>query len=375
MLVAHPSAQLYGSDRILLESVSAMVSRGWRVVVTVPAAGPLVAELEACGARVVLCRSPVIRKQALAPRGMARLVWDALRSVGPSCRLIVGSQADGIYVNTLTIPTWLVLGRLLGRPVTCHVHEAEGSASALIRRLIALPLVFASRIIVNSAFSLEVLTGAIPLLAQRATVVYNGVRGPAEPQPARAELTGQVRMLFIGRLSPRKGPQVAIDATAQLRARGVDARLDLLGDVFEGYEWFEAELRATVARCGLDGAVRFLGFEPDVWPAIANADLVLVPSVADEPFGNTAVEAVLGARPLVVSATSGLREAAAGFSSAVLVEPDRPDQIADAVEEVVADWDDYRRAAWSDSALAHDRYSVARYREQLIELLSHPSLG
>jgi glycosyltransferase involved in cell wall biosynthesis len=369
ILVAHPSADLYGSDRVLLESVDGMVADGWQVVVTLPSPGPLVAELTSRGARVELCPAPVLRKSALRPREFGRFVLELAACVIPECRLILRSGADAVYVNTITIPTWLVLGRLLRRRVVCHVHEAEGSAAKPIRLLISLPLLFAQQLIVNSHFSLDVLISALPLLGRRATVVYNGVPGPETSSPARRELTDPVRILFLGRLSPRKGPQVAIAALQQLHARGVRARLDLLGAVFGGYEWFEAELREAVAAAGLDAFVHFVGFDPDVWPHIAAADLVVVPSVVDEPFGNTAVEAVLGARPLVASATSGLTEAAAGYASAQLVPPDRPDRLADAVARVIADWDAFRTAAQTDARLARERHSVLRYQHEVAQVL------
>jgi glycosyltransferase involved in cell wall biosynthesis len=370
VLVAHPSAELYGSDRVLLESVQALVGAGWRVVVTVPAPGPLVPELEARGATVVRCPTPVLRKSALTARGFGGFLADVLRSLGPATRLVWRHGTDGVYVNTVTIPLWLLLGRLLGRRVTGHVHEAEASASRLLRTLIALPLLLASRVVVNSTFSLEVLTAAVPGLRGRSTVVYNGVLGPAQVVPARARLASPVVVLFLGRLSPRKGPQVAVAAARLLSERGVEVRLDLLGAVYAGYEWFEAELHAAVRAAALECRVRFLGFDADVWPHLGEADVVVVPSVVDEPFGNTAVEAVLAGRPLVASATSGLLEAAAGYAGVQSVTPDRPDLLADAVQRVVADWDRYRELADRDRSLAQERHSVRRYRQQIVRIVS-----
>lgn len=370
ILVAHPSAELYGSDRVLLESVAGLVADGWRVVATVPQNGPLVGELRDRGAEVELVPVPVLRKSALKPAGLARFALQCAASTVPSLRLLASCGAGAVYVNTLTIPSWLALARLLGRRVTCHVHEAEGSAPLLMRRLLCLPLVLAHRLVVNSRFSLEVLSAANPALRARTTVVYNGVPGPPEVCPARPQLDRPARLLFLGRLSPRKGPQVAIAAVAELRRRGVDVRLDVLGAVFAGYQWFESELRAAVSAAGLEDSVRFLGFEADVWPHLQTCDIVVVPSVVDEPFGNTAVEAVLAARPLVVSATSGLVEAAAGYASAQLVPPDRPDLLATAVQLVIDDWPGYRTRAVADSAVARERHSVGRYQRELLRVLS-----
>jgi GT2 family glycosyltransferase/glycosyltransferase involved in cell wall biosynthesis len=363
VLVAHPGAELYGADRVLLESVVALLATGRAVTVAVPGDGPLVPQLTERGARVVRCRMPVLRKDALRPAGAWRLGRDAVAGAWPAVRLI---RASGqVYVNTLTLPSWIVLARLLRRPVTCHVHEAERSVPLLVRRLMGLPVALADQIVVNSEVTRRVLEEAVPWTRGRSVVVHNGVPGPAGVTPPRAALQGPVRLLFVGRLSPRKGPQVAVAALELLRSRGVDAHLDLLGSVFPGYEWFEAELHATVARAGLGERVHFRGFSADIWPVLAAADIVLVPSVLDESFGNTAVEAVLAGRPLVVSAQDGLKEAVTGFASVQVVRPDAPAELADAVERIAADWTGYAARAVTDAAEARLRFAPERYRSQI----------
>ncbi|PRY49343.1 GT2 family glycosyltransferase [Geodermatophilus tzadiensis] len=365
VLVVHPGADLYGADRMLLESVDALRSE-FDVTVAVPGPGPLVGALEARGVRVVRCPMPVLRNAALRPRGAVRLAADAVRGVLPALRLVRRHGAAGVYVNTVTVPTWPLLARLARRPCVVHVHEAERSLPGPLRRALALSPALATRVLVNSGFTHEVLTEVAPRLHRRSTVLHNAVRGPAAPVPARPRPHDPVRLLFVGRLSPRKGPQVAVAALADLVARGVDARLDLVGSVFPGYEWFEAELRAQVVAAGVADRVAFLGFRPDVAPALAAADVVLVPSVAEESFGNAAVEAVLAARPLVVSDSSGLREAVAGFGSVQVVAPGRPAAWADAVERLLADWPRVRDLAVADAAEARRRHAPERYRAGLV---------
>jgi glycosyltransferase involved in cell wall biosynthesis len=317
---------------------------------------------------------PVLRNAALRPAGAVRLLADVVRGLVPALRLLRRYGVGGVYVNTLTLPSWPLLARLAGRRSLCHVHEAEQSQPRLLRRGMALCPALAHRVVVNSRFTLDVLTEVAPRLGRRSAVVPNAVRGPVAAVPARPELTGPLRLLFVGRMSPRKGPQVAVAVLQELVARGVDARLTLVGSVFEGYEWFDTELRSTVAAAGLDGRVEYLGFRAEVWPALADADVVLVPSVGDESFGNAAVEAALAARPLLVSDHSGLREAAAGYDSAQLLEPGRPQEWASAIERIVADWDGYRRAAAADAREARRRHSPQQYRELLVEQMAalHP---
>lgn len=369
VLVAHPGAELYGSDRVMLESVSGFVDDGWQVVTTLPHGGPLVAELESRGTGVAFVPTPVLRKSALRPRGAVRLIRDTVAGTVQGLRLLRRTRPQAVYVSTVTIPLWSLLGRLTGRPVLVHVHEAEGSASALTRRVLAFPLLLASGLVVNSSFSVDVLRRSISRLTRRATVVYNGVPGPTELVPPRDALTGPVRLVYVGRLSPRKGVDVAVEAVRLLVADGCPATLDVVGAVFPGYEWYQEQLRTQIADGGLQESVRLCGFHPDVWSYLATNDVALVPSRVDEPFGNTAVEAVLAARPVVVSATSGLREAAAGYASAQYVTPGDPRALADAVLAVRDRWSEFRDAAVADAGTAARRHSPEGYRGQVAELL------
>ncbi|QXG74973.1 glycosyltransferase family 4 protein [Modestobacter sp. L9-4] len=368
VLVAHPGAELYGSDRMVAESVAGLVEAGCQVVVALPATGPLVARLEQLGASVVQVRMPVLRKSALSPRGLAALVADAVTGLPTAFRLARRAGRDGVYVSTLTLPLWPVVARLAGRRVTVHVHEAEGSQPALLRAVLAAPTLVAHRVLVNSRYAQDVLARTSARVAHRATVVHNGVAGPPAVHPPRPVLDDPLRLVFVGRLSHRKGPQVAVALLAELARRGVTARLQLAGAVFEGNEAFAEDLRAQVAGLGLTGQVDLLGFTDDVWSVLAANDVVLVPSLLDEPFGNTAVEAVLAARPVVVSATSGLREAAAGYPTAVVVPPGDVAAWADAVQGLTADWPAVVSAVQDSLRTAVERHAPATYRTRLAAL-------
>ncbi|QEE62510.1 glycosyltransferase family 4 protein [Salinibacterium sp. dk2585] len=369
VLMAHPGGELYGSDRMFLESVQAMTDAGARVWVALSSAGPLAAMLRDRGADATICRSPVLRKSALSPRGFLRLVACTFGGIVDGWHLLSRVKPDRVYVSTVTVPLWIVLARLRGIPVLCHVHEAEASAPAVVRAAIAAPLLLAENVIANSRFSVAVLGRSFRSIARRAVLVHNGVPGPVERMPAREQLDGILRIAYVGRLSPRKGVDVVVDAVGQLAARGVRARLDVIGTVFAGYEWYEQELRERAERLGADDAVRFHGFVPSVWALVAESDVVVVPSRHDEPFGNTAVEALLCGRPVIASGTSGLLEATAGFAAARTVTPGDPVALADALESVSMDWAQLREAAWRDVGLVDRRHDPALYRQTIADLM------
>lgn len=350
VLVAHPGAEMFGSDRMLLESVIGFVESGARVVVALPSRGLLDVALREAGAEVVIIPMLVLRKVLLTPRGLPRLFRDMFRGLGAAWRLIGSIRPDAVYVSTIIIPQWPIIARLRRTRSVSHVHEAEASGSRIVNALLYLPHLASQRTLVNSRFSLETLGRALPALARRATVAYNGVGSPESPRPPRSAIDGPLRVLYIGRLSPRKGPDLIVDAASALRTQGVEVSVTLLGAVFDGYEWYEQQLREQAERAGVD--VEFAGFEPDVWPFLADADVLVVPSRIDEPFGNTAVEGILALRPVIASDSSGLREAAGGYATAQLVAAGDADAIAaglihvrDTWNRVVDDTEDARSEA------------------------------
>ena len=367
ILIAHPSAELYGSDRTLLESVEALLAHGWRVVTVLPSAGPLVEPMRRLGSEVVFEVSPVLRKASLSPAGIVRLVL-SLRAVPALLGLLRRESPDVVYVNTITLPLWLLAARLARIPALCHVHEAEERLARPVRWGLAVPLLLATRLVANSRTTEAVLAASLRRLRTRTEVVFNGVRGPAEPSAPRPRLSGRVRLLVIGRISPRKGTDLAIAATERLCEEGYDVGLEIVGSTFAGYEWFEERIRAQAAVPALAGRVSFTGFVDDAWPSYDRSDIVLIPSLG-ESFGNVAVEGMLARRPVVAAAVQGLTEIIDDGITGVLVDPDDVGALAAALRQLCNDWPTARRIAESGRLHAEEAFSTDRYARDIVRVV------
>lgn len=371
VLFAHPSPDLYGSDRMLVESVTGVVERGWDVVVALPAEGPLAGLLRERGARVVLCPTLVLRKALLSPGGLPRLVGGAVRGLVHGARLMRAERPRVLYVNTVTVPVWPLLGRVAGVRVLVHVHEAEQDVPRAVRVVLAAPLLAASVVVVNSRATADVVASSVGRLRGRLRLVYNGVAGP--PDTAVVDPAGDppepLRVVLVGRVSPRKGVEVAMRAVAELRGRGRPVTLDVVGAVFPGYEWFDRQVRELVVTLDLTGLVRFAGFASPVWPAYARADVAVVPSLATEPFGNVSVEAQLAGRPVIVARTQGLVETLSDGRTGLVVDPGDPAALADALERLVTDWPATVAMARAARTEAAARFAPGRYRHEVADLV------
>ena len=373
VLVVHPGAELFGSDRMLLESVEGLLEAGLHVTVALPSDGPLVAELKAMGAPVDIVPMFVLRKQLLKPHGWPMLLRTALFGAIAAWRMLSRRRPAAVYVSTIIIPQWPLLARLRGARSISHVHEAERSGNRWINRLLYLPHLASQRVLVNSRVSQETIRWALPALIRRSEIVYNGVASPPHSTPPREPLEGALRLLYMGRLSPRKGVDLVLEAADLLQRRGRQVKVTLLGTAFTGYEWYEEQLREQAADG--DFEVDFAGFHTEIWPFLAESDILLVPSRMDEPFGNTAVEGILAQRPVIASDSSGLREAAGGYATSRLIPPDDAKAIADALAEIADLWPFIVNDLPSSRDRALRRHSPSVYRQRIASAVSGRSPG
>ncbi|MBW4715888.1 glycosyltransferase [Saccharothrix obliqua] len=143
-------------------------------------------------------------------------------------------------------------------------------------------------------------------------------------------------LVHCGRLSPEKHVERSIDTAAELHAAGHRVRLVIAGDG-PRREWLER--RAS----GLP--VTFLGFvgrRTDVANLLATADVSLAPG-PHETFGLAALEALASGTPVVVSASSALREIVRPGCGAAVA--DHAPAFAGAVSELLDNPEPTRRSA------------------------------
>ncbi|GAB3308223.1 glycosyltransferase family 4 protein [Epidermidibacterium keratini] len=371
VLIANPSPDVYGADLQMLESVRALVSGGCDVRVVVPGDGPLVESLLTAGAAVGYLNVPVLRRASMSPAGLVRLAAQVGRALPRMCRLLRRERPDVLYVNTITIPWWLVAARLTGVPVVTHLHEAEARDRAVVRRALMSPMLLAHRIIAISNTARDAAVAAVPPLADRIRVIYNGVPSPPT-SPSPAGHSAPHRLAVIGRLSPRKATHVALEATALLVARGYDVHLDVVGTCFTGYEWYEEELRARASRDDLVGRITFHGYRSPIWPELAASEIVLAPSLG-EALGNVVIESQHSMRPVVATAVAGHRESIVDGQTGVLVPASDAVAMADAAQRLIDDPGHADVIAVAAARSADRRFSTHRYSTEISEFVR--SLG
>jgi glycosyltransferase involved in cell wall biosynthesis len=137
------------------------------------------------------------------------------------------------------------------------------------------------------------------------------------------------RVVFAGRVVAPKGVGVLIRA-----ARAVDAEFVICGDGF-GLD----AMRRLARRLGVDERVCFRGWlsAEELARELAEASLVVMPSVWPEPFGLVGIEALATGRPVVASCTGGIGDWLEDGVNGLCVKPGDPRALARALNELLAD--------------------------------------
>lgn len=181
----------------------------------------------------------------------------------------------------------------------------------------------ASAIIATAEQEVEELTrGGVE--RKKIVVRRNGVEAPAswpEPGAFRKKLgiaESERVILFLGRLSSKKSPDLLLEAFAALsnEAEGKKLRLVFAGPNEGGMKEL---LEQSAAQSGVGSQVLFTGpiFGEAKWAAYQDADIFVLPS-QNENFGNTAAEAAAAGTPVIVTEQCGIAPLLSGVAGLVV---------------------------------------------------------
>lgn len=263
----------------------------------------------------------------------------ALLACRPSSAIAAEASARGLewapvrFRNSLHVPSILALRRLMGarriEVAFCHSgHDANNLALAA-RLMVRRPLLVRARTYqpgVPKSYSYNHLVDRtlVPSEYLRRRILANPAIRPERvavlrplvptgeiraaarlplPEPLSGALQGGAPLIVqAAMLRPEKGQAVVLRALVDLVPRYPQLRYVIAGSGPE-----EGALRRQAAALGVGNNVVFAGFVMPVFPLLARADLVVMPSL-EEPLGLAHLEALALGVPVAVSDAGGLPE-------------------------------------------------------------------
>ncbi len=169
---------------------------------------------------------------------------------------------------------------------------------------------------------------------------------PARRDPAFFEkfgaTNGQVRLLYVGRVSREKDLDLLVEAYRRLRKEGLSIQLFIVG-----HGPYSDTMHESLPDAFFTGYLT----GKELAAAYASADIFVFPSTTDT-FGNVIIEAQASGVPVVVSDSGGPKELVEENQNGLITKSHDPDDLTRAIRELVMDSDRRKRLA------SHARESV-----------------
>jgi L-malate glycosyltransferase len=322
-----------GTETQVVELAQRLNSSHCRVTVAaLQGTGPLRATLHECGIRVV----DFPKETGLLS---LRSLYEFLRLVGflRKERFTVVHSHD-LWSNLVAVPA----ARVAGTPV---IFSSQRDLAHLYwytpfrRRIIGFIHRWATGVTVNSLAVSELVQKEFHVPLSRIRVIRNGVAFErfSSSSADRKKLVPAVGrkdklILTVANMhTPSKGHLDLIEAVRQLIPLYPDAKFVLVGD---GAERLNIERRARES--GVQEAMVFLGQCANIPELLACSDLFVLPSRA-EGLPNSLLEAMASGVAVVATAVGGVPEVIQEDVNGVLVPPQNPARLANAILRLLRD--------------------------------------
>lgn len=258
--------------------------------------------------------------------------------------------ADDIKFDIVHAHDWLVgtsaitLKEVLSIPLLSTIHATEHGRNNGIhtdmQRFIhekELQLITESdQVIVCSNYMREELLTNFHLSDKKMTIIPNGIEQDdvkVDPNEIYPFIKNRKYIFSVGRIVKEKGFETIIEAAEAAKESGMDIYFVIAGKgpMLERY-------RKMVTEKQLDHYVAFIGYVSDEQrnSLLVNSEIAVFPSLY-EPFGIVALEAMILAKPTIVSETGGLKGIVLHRQTGLLMVPGDADSLLNNIDFLLQD--------------------------------------
>jgi len=361
LLLLDQFSDLGGAQQNLLELLPAIRDAGWHALIGLPGKGELFARVRALGFEPERIACGPYQSGRKSAADLGRFVAETPRLAWQMRRLAKRVDADLVYLNgPRLLPAAAMAG--LGLPVLFHSHSYLGPGA--VRKLAGFALRRMDAFVVGQCEFV-----AAPwrpfVRPERASVIYNGVAGPA--RVAARSPAAPPRVGCIGRIAPEKGQREFVAAAARIHQALPECRFAIYGAPLFGDS--AAARYAAQVRLDAEGLpVEFAGWADDISACLAQLDLLLVPSAGHEGTTRVILEAFAAGVPVIAFASGGIPEVVEDGING-LVANTSEDMAQRAIELLAGD----RRRMMSIAHAAREswvgRFTLERYHQQMLRAM------
>lgn len=312
-----------------------------------------------------------------APRTV--YVWELLLAIALADQIAIAGDVRHLhahFAHGATTVAWLA-AKITGLPFSFTGHakdlyQDDQNPAGLLRRKMLAATFVATCTGANEAHLREVAPDA------RIRLVYHGLnddfaRMLDEPESnAQTQHDDLLRIVSVGRLVPKKGHDVLLQALSILAKRAVPFEAVIAGEP----DVQEPRLRSLIAELGLGPQVQLLGIltQREILDLYRRSDLFVLacritPDGDRDGIPNVMVEAMASGLAVVSTDISGIPELITDGHNGLLVEPEQPKALANAIARIALDSGLRQQLALAAAQTIRDRFDGDALAGEMATLL------
>jgi glycosyltransferase involved in cell wall biosynthesis len=198
-------------------------------------------------------------------------------------------------------------------------------------------------------------------------IIHNGLIDPADsvgpPEPSSEYL----RLGIVGQVNVWKGHTDLLEACALLAHQNSAPELHIFGS---GNPVYKAELVRRSSDLGIQARVRWHDYLSDRRLIYSSFDVCVVPSRSQDPLPTTAIEAGFFGLPSVVTRRGGLPEIVEHEVNGLVVEAERPAELAAALSRLIEDPSLRQRLGANARRRAVEHFGRDRFLNEFMAVLN-----
>jgi glycosyltransferase involved in cell wall biosynthesis len=363
ILLVFEFGTLNGGERSMLAVLPQFVGTDLEFVALTPADGPLAGALGALGVPVLTFDARGENRERREPSGLVEEIRSAAARARP----------DLIHGNSLAMARLTgTLAADLRVPTTAHLRDIIGLTRRAVEQLNA------NRALVAVSQAVRDFHAAQGVERNRMHIVYNGINEePFRRHAGGTSLKDELRLppdaflvATIGQICLRKAQDIFAKAAVLAAPRMPKAHFLMIGERYsEKTEsaLYEEAINFECAMGGLKERFHRLGYRADVERLMSEIDLV-AHCARQEPFGRVLLEAAAAQRPIVATKIGGTEEMLVHDQSAILVPPDNPEALAEAMVRLYGDAELSSRLAAAARERVANRFSIEQAAHELADV-------
>lgn len=330
ILFIHSSADLYGSDRTLLNIVKYIDKNKYNLFILLPTSGPLVNELnKLANIKIIIFDFAVLRRKDLNIVGVIKFLNRLKKSYKFLGKFVEKEKIDIVYTNTSVIFCGAIIAKRKHIKSIWHVREIIKNKyenmfiSFLLNKC-------SDVVVVNSKATGD----SLKVPTKKIRVVYNSVESINSYFPLKHS-GKEIVVGMAGRINRWKGQKLFVDVAYIIHKKYPNVIFKIAGDTCLGEEFLRKDLENYIKNKNLSNVVSLIGYVKDMNEFYSSLDIFVLPSIQPEPFGLVITEAMEYGIPVVATNHGGPVEIIEHNKSGYLVDYKEPYDMANAIIKLI----------------------------------------